>query len=76
MTRVATTAWCRQGKETPMPYLDDVKKFAEDHDEQVDKAMEKAGDTAGDKFGHQEQIDQAVDKGQDAIDGGDQQARQ
>lgn len=55
-----------------MPDLDDAKKFAEDHDEQIDQGMEKAGDAAGKKFGHEEQIDQAVDKGQAAF-GEDQQ---
>jgi hypothetical protein len=55
-----------------MPDLDDAKKFAEDHDEQIDQGMEKAGDAAGQKFGHEEQIDKAVDKGQGAF-GEDQQ---
>ena len=56
-----------------MPDLDDAKKFAEDHDEQVDQGMEKAGDAAGEKFGHEDQIDKAVDKGQDAFGSDEQQ---
>lgn len=49
-----------------MPGLDDLKKLADDHDEQVDKGLDQAGDAAGAKFGHEEQIDKAVDKAQDA----------
>ena len=52
-----------------MPDLDDAKKFAQDHDDQVDQGMEKAGDAAGEKLGHEDQIDKAVDKGQDATGG-------
>jgi hypothetical protein len=55
-----------------MPDLGDAKKFAEDHDDQVDQGMEKAGDAAGDKLGHEDQIDKAVDKGQDAFGSDDQ----
>ena len=55
-----------------MPDMDDIKRMAEEHDEQVDAGMEKAGDAAGDKFGHEEQIDKLVDKGQD-LTGGDEQ---
>jgi hypothetical protein len=72
MTHAATARGADTERNTPMPDLDDIKRFAEDHDEQLDQGMEKAGDAAGDKFGHQDQIDRAVDKGQDAIDGGDQ----
>jgi hypothetical protein len=57
-----------------MPGLDDVKGFAEDHDEQVDQGLEKAGDAAGEKVGHEDQIDKAVDKGQDALGSNDQQS--
>ncbi len=55
-----------------MPGLDDIKKMADDHDEQVDQGMEKAGDAAGAKFGHGDQIDKAVDKGQESTGSGDQ----
>ena len=60
-----------------MPDMDDLKRMAEEHDEQIDAGMEKAGDAAGAKFGHQEQIDEAVKKGEGLIDGDqDQQQNQ
>ena len=49
-----------------MPDMDDLKKLADDHDEQIDKGLEKAGDAAEQKVGHGVQIDKAVDKAQDA----------
>lgn len=55
-----------------MPDMDDLKRMAEQHDEQIDTGMEKAGDAAGAKFGHEEQIDKMVDKGQGVV-GGDEQ---
>ena len=54
-----------------MPGLDDIKKFADDHDEQVDSGLEKAGDAAGAKFGHADQIDKGVDKVQERTGDGD-----
>jgi len=45
-----------------MPDMDDLKKLAEEHDEQLDAGLERAGDAAGRKFGHEEQIDKGVDK--------------
>jgi len=45
--------------------MDDMKKMADEHDDQVDQGLEKAGDAAGDRFGHEEQIDKGVDKAQD-----------
>jgi hypothetical protein len=56
-----------------MPDFDDIKKMADEHDDQVDAGLEKAGDMAESKFGHGEQIDQVVDKAQDATGGDDQQ---
>jgi hypothetical protein len=49
-----------------MPGMDDLKKLADQHDKQVDEGLEKAGDAAGKRVGHQDQIDQAVDKAEDA----------
>jgi hypothetical protein len=54
-----------------MPGLDDIKKFADEHDEQVDEGLEKAGDAAGTKFGHGEQIDKGVDWAQEHTGAGD-----
>ena len=51
--------------------FDDVKDAASEHSEQVDKGLDKAGDAAGDRFGHEDQIDAGVDKAQDALGGGD-----
>lgn len=52
-----------------MPGLDDLKNMAEQHDDQVDQGLDKAGDAVEDKVGHGDQIDSAVDKAQ-AADGG------
>jgi hypothetical protein len=49
-----------------MPDMDDLKRLADDHHDQIDKSLEKAGDAAEQKVGHGDQIDKAVDKAQDA----------
>jgi hypothetical protein len=54
-----------------MPDMDDIKRMAEEHDDQVDQGLEKAGDAAGSRFGHEEQVDKLVDKGQ-GLTGSDQ----
>jgi hypothetical protein len=54
-----------------MPGFDDIKRLADEHDEQVDKGLEKAGDAAGERFGHAEQIDKGVDKLQERTGEGD-----
>ena len=54
-----------------MPDFDDIKRMADDHDEQVDEGLEKAGDAAGERFGHAEQIDKGVDKLQEHTGGED-----
>ena len=56
-----------------MPGLDDIKKFADEHDVQVDQGLEKVGDAAGAKFGHDEQIDKGVDWAQLHTGAGDTQ---
>lgn len=56
-----------------MPDFDDIKKMADEHDDQVDAGLEKAGAMAESKFGHGEQIDQVVEKAQDATGSEDQQ---
>lgn len=59
-----------------MPGLDDIGKFADEHDKQVDEGLEKAGDAAGAKFGHEEQIDKGVDFAQHRTGDGDQADQQ
>jgi hypothetical protein len=54
-----------------MPGMDDVKKFAEQHDDKVDEGLGKAGDAAGDKFGHEDQVDKATDWAQQHTGDGD-----
>ena len=49
-----------------MPDIDDLTKLADDHDDQVDEGLERAGDAAEKKIGHGGQIDKAVEKAQDA----------
>ena len=54
-----------------MPGLDDLKKLADDHDEQVDEALDKAGYAAGGKLGHEEQIDKGVQAAKEHTGEGD-----
>ena len=48
-------------------FMDKAKDFADQHDEQVDQGLEKAGDFAGEKTGgkYDEQIDRGVDTAQE-----------
>jgi hypothetical protein len=55
-----------------MPGLDDLKNFADDHDKQVDEGIEKAGDQASQRFGHEEQVDKVVNEAQERTGSGDQ----
>ena len=54
-----------------MPGLDDIKGFADDHDEQVDQALGKAGEAVGEKFGHADQVDKGVEWAQEHTGDGD-----
>ena len=42
-----------------MGFIDKAKELLGQHDDQVDQAIDKGGDTATEKFGHGEQIDKA-----------------
>jgi len=55
-----------------MPGFDDIKKMADEHDDQVDSGLEKAGDAVGGRLGHEEQIDKAVDSAQERTGSGDE----
>jgi len=49
-----------------------AKQFVDQHDEQVDQALDKGGEAAKGRFaGHEEQIDQGVDRAQQATGQGD-----
>jgi hypothetical protein len=55
-----------------MGFMDEAKKLLDEHDEQVDQALEKAGEVAKERFaGHEEQIDQGVDRLQQMTGAGD-----
>lgn len=54
-----------------MPDMDDLKNLANDHDQQVDEGLEKAGDAAGQELGHEDQIDKGVDWAQEHTGSGD-----
>ncbi len=56
-------------------FMDKAKEFADQHDEQVDQGMEKAGDFADEKTGgkYGEQIDRGVDAAQEHTGDGDTQ---
>ncbi len=56
-----------------MPGLDDLKKFADDHDDKVDEGLAKAGDMAGDKLGHPDEVNKGVDFAQEHTGAGDTQ---
>lgn len=47
---------------------DKAKDLAGEHSEQVDKGIDKVGDAAGDKFGH-DKVDGVTDKAKDAVGG-------
>lgn len=51
--------------------FDDLKNKAqglvEQHGDKIEAGVEKAGELAKQRFGHEEQVDQVVDKIQDAI---------
>lgn len=50
-----------------MGFLDDAKKLAAEHDEQVDQAIEKSGDVLDQKTG--DKYTDKVDKGQNFAEG-------
>jgi hypothetical protein len=56
-------------------FLDKAKDMADQHDDQVDQGLEKAGDFADQKTGgrYDEQIDKGVDAAQQRTGDGDQQ---
>jgi hypothetical protein len=59
-----------------MSFLDKAKKFLDEHDEQVDQALEKIGDQVDDRTGHKytAQIDKGVDVAQERTGDGDTRA--
>ena len=46
---------------------DKAKGLVEEHGDKIEQGVEKAGDFAKERFGHEEQVDGVVDKIQDAI---------
>lgn len=55
-----------------MGFLDDAKNMLNEHDDQVDQGLDKAGDFAKGKFaGHDEQIDGLIDQAQQRTGAGD-----
>ena len=49
-----------------------AKNFLDQHDEQVDQALDKGGEAAKGRFaGHEQHIDQGVDKAQEFTGGRD-----
>jgi hypothetical protein len=45
---------------------------ADEHDKQVDEGIQKAGDEASERFGHEDQIDQLVNDAQEHTGSGDE----
>ena len=56
-------------------FMDKPKDVADQHDEQVDQGLEKAGDVADQRTGggHSDQIDRGVDIAQERTSEGDTQ---
>jgi MT0933-like antitoxin protein len=56
-------------------FMDKAKDMADQHDDQVDQGLDKAGDFADQKTGgkYDEQIDRGVDAAQDRTGDGDSQ---
>ncbi|MFI5931697.1 antitoxin [Actinoplanes sp. NPDC051494] len=56
-----------------MGFMDKAKNFADQHDEQVDQGLEKAGDQIDTRTGgkHSDQIDKGVDQAQARTGEGD-----
>jgi hypothetical protein len=56
-------------------FMDKAKDVADQHDDQVDQGLEKAGDAASDKTGgkYDDKIDQGVDAAQQRTGDGDSQ---
>lgn len=61
-----------------MNMFDDAKKFVDEHDEQVDQVLDKAGDIVNEKTGGQygDQIEQGVNFAQQQTGGGDTSQQQ
>jgi hypothetical protein len=51
--------------------MDDLERLAEQHDDKVDEGLQKAGDAAGAKFGHESEIDKGVEWAQEHTGSGD-----
>jgi MT0933-like antitoxin protein len=58
-----------------MDFADKAKDFADKHDEQVDKGLQKAGDQIDDRTGNKysDQIDKGTDEAQKRTGSGDTQ---
>jgi hypothetical protein len=56
-----------------MGFLDDAKKFADEHDDKVDQGIEKAGDLVDEKTGdkYAGQVDKAQDIAEQRTGAGD-----
>ena len=53
-------------------FVNKAKGFADEHDEQVDQGLDRAGDLGKERFaGHDEQIDSVVDRAQQYTGDGD-----
>ncbi|MEV8513752.1 antitoxin [Dactylosporangium sp. NPDC051484] len=54
-------------------FFDKVKNLANEHDDKIDQALDKAGEVADDRTGHKytEQIQKGVDVAKEHIGGGD-----
>ncbi|MEU4424161.1 antitoxin [Actinoplanes sp. NPDC024001] len=58
-----------------MSFMDEAKEFADKHDEQVDKGLDKAGDQVDQRTGNKysDQVDRGVDEAQKRTGAGDTQ---
>ena len=54
-------------------FKDKLQNLGEEHGDKVEQGMDKAGDMAKEKFGHEDQVDQAVEKGKGLFGGDEEQ---
>lgn len=48
----------------------DWKDKAQEHGDKISQGMDKIGEKAKEKFGHEDKIDQAMEKGKEMLGGG------
>ncbi|QGK68328.1 antitoxin [Allosaccharopolyspora coralli] len=53
-------------------FKDKAQNMGKEHGDKISQGMDKIGEKAKEKFGHEDKIDQAMEKGKDMFGGGSQ----